>query len=161
MTEQQTSGQRIYWLISGVLLAAIIAVVGWKLWHVLNPPRTATAALDPACDLHSGPCFSTFEDGTRVSLTINPQPIPILEQLTLDSEIQGVSARKVEVDIVGVNMNMGYIRPELNATGSDGHFAGESILPVCILDEMEWEARLMVHSDNGLMVAPFRFITRK
>lgn len=161
MATSSNQTPKLYWIVAAILLSAIVAVGGWKLWGVLNPPSAATAAIDPTCDLQAGECRSSFPDGTEVSLSILPSPVPVLKELTLSSTISGIEANKVEVDIVGINMNMGYIRPELKRTDSQGLFTGESILPVCILNEMEWEARVMVHSDDGLLVAPFRFITRK
>lgn len=165
MNTPETSSQnltgRTYWIIAAILLAAIIAVGGWKLWGFLNPPRTETAAVDPDCNLQAEACNVSFSDGTEVSLAVQPTPIPLLKPITLQSSVKGANAKKVEVDIVGVGMNMGYIRPELSSVDESGLFEGESILPVCILNEMEWEARVMVHSDAGLLVAPFRFTTRK
>ena len=160
-TTPQNFNGRTYWIIAAVLLAAIIAVSSWKLWGFLYPPRTETAAADPNCNLQADACNVTFSDGTEVSLAVQPTPIPLLKPITLQSTVKGANAKRVEVDIVGVDMNMGYIRPELSSAGVSGLFEGESILPVCILNEMEWEARVMVHSDAGLLVAPFRFTTRK
>ena len=69
-------------------------------------------------------------------------------------------AETVEVDLQGLDMNMGFNRPKLASLG-DGHFRGEGMLPVCVRDAMEWEAKVLVHSDDGLRAAPFRFITVK
>ncbi len=158
---ESTQSLKAYWLVIGLLLLAILAAGGWKLYQVLAPKRVATATLNSECDLTQSECTSSFPDGTIVSLSIEPKPIPVLQPLKLTSKINGVDVSNVEVDIVGIGMNMGYIRPELSTVESDGQYSGDSILPVCILDEMQWEARVMVHSNSGLMVAPFRFVTRK
>ncbi len=161
MTERAKLTNRPYRLLIGILLIAIMGGVGWKLQSFVNPQRQATAKLNTACDLQSGPCSTSFSDGIQVSLSITPRPIPVLKQLKLTSEIQGIEANAVEIDIVGVGMNMGYNRPELAASGKANQFQGESILPICLMDTMQWEARVMVHTDKGLMVAPFRFETQK
>jgi len=66
----------------------------------------------------------------------------------------------VEVDFIGIGMKMGFNRSKLQATGSNS-FGGRGVLPVCIRDAMEWEAKVLVHTDKGVMAAPFRFITVK
>lgn len=158
---ESTQSLKAYWLVIGLLLLAILAAGGWKLYQILAPERVATAPLNTECDLAISDCNSVFPDGTTVSLSMEPRPIPVLKPLKLKTTINGVEASSVEVDIVGIGMNMGYIRPELSVKGKDGQFSGDSILPVCILDEMQWEARVMIHSNDGLMVAPFRFVTKK
>jgi hypothetical protein len=142
-----------------MLAIAILCVGGWKLWNKVNPKSTATAPLSLDCELQESSCSSTFSDGTEISLSIDPQPIPNLKKLTLNTQINGLEAEKVEVDIVGIGMNMGYIRPALSKTQVKGRFTGESILPVCIIQEMQWEARVMAYTDKGLLIAPFRFKT--
>lgn len=158
---ESTQSLKAYWLVIGLLLLAIATAGGWKLYQVLAPQRVATATLNKDCDLAITDCNSIFPDGTTVSLSIEPRPIPVLKPLKLTSKINGIDVDSVEVDIVGLGMNMGYIRPELSSIDPNGKFSGDSILPVCILDEMEWEARVMIHSNDGLMVAPFRFVTKK
>lgn len=158
---ESTQSLKAYWFVIGLLLLAILAASGWKLYQVLAPERVATAVLNDECDLAIADCKSVFPDGTTVSLSIEPRPVPVLKPLKLRSQINGVEVSSVEVDIVGIGMNMGYIRPKLSEAGKDGQFSGDSILPVCILDEMQWEARVMIHSNGGLMVAPFRFVTKK
>lgn len=156
-----TQSLKVYGFIIGLLLLAIVAAGGWKLYQILSPERIATAALNSDCNLAKTDCKSVFPDGTTVSLSIEPRPIPVLKPLKLKSKINGIEASSVQVDIIGLGMNMGYIRPELSITDSDGQFSGDSILPACILDKMEWEARVMIQSNDGLMVAPFRFVTEK
>lgn len=158
---RSTQPLKVYWLVIGLLLLALVTAGAWKLYQVISPKRIATAALNNDCDLAKTDCTSVFSDGTSVTLSIEPRPIPVLKPLKLTSKINGVEVSSVKVDIAGLNMNMGYIRPELSVIDSDGQFSGGSILPACILDKMEWEARVMIQSNDGLMVAPFRFVTEK
>jgi hypothetical protein len=57
-------------------------------------------------------------------------------------------------------MNMGFNRPTLQEQ-TPGHYSGEGRLPVCVRDAMEWEARVLIETDDGLVSAPYRFITVK
>ena len=43
----------------------------------------------------------------------------------------------------------------------EGRYSADGILPVCVRNAMEWEAKVLVRTDEGLVAAPFRFITVK
>ncbi len=151
---------RMLWLLTGLLFLGLIAVVIYKVWPQLNPELTLVAPLDPECDLRGGPCIGTLPGGGEISFSIEPKTIPLVETLQLGVGLKGVSARKVEVDFIGIGMPMGFNRSRLKSDGK-GRFGGNGVLPVCIRDAMEWEARVMVHTDKGIVAAPFRFITVK
>lgn len=138
------------------LILAIGAAVGARLWLVPNPETSVTAALDPSCDLHAGPCSSDIPGGGRIELSIEPRPIPLLRPLRLVVKTQGLDARQVEVDFTGVDMNMGFNRPKLKEEG-DQQFSGETVLPVCITGRMAWQAAVVVTTPKLKAVAPFRF----
>lgn len=138
------------------LILAIGAAVGARLWLVPDPEASVTASLDPACDLHAGPCSSEIPGGGRIELSIEPRPIPLLRPLRLVVKTQGLDARLVEVDFTGVDMNMGFNRPKLKQEG-DQQFSGETVLPVCITGHMAWQAAVVVTTPKLKAVAPFHF----
>jgi hypothetical protein len=142
------------------LALAIAAAIAAK--FLLAPPDkiTATAPLNIACDLQAGPCSSDLPGGGRVELTIAPRPIPLLQPLHLSVKVQGMEARAVEVDVTGVDMNMGYNRPQLQRDNT-GQFTGQTTLPVCITGRMAWQAVVVVTSGKAKVAAPFRFITTR
>lgn len=148
----------VLWTLVGLSLLAVCAVAAYKIRPLLNPEIAATAPLDPECDLRAGPCSALFTGGGKVSFGISPEAIPVVEPLRLEVRLEGLEARDVEVDFQGVDMNMGYNRTELQPSGAD-HFSGTGMLPVCVRHAMEWEARVLLHTDRGLLAAPFRFIT--
>jgi hypothetical protein len=82
----------------------------------------------------------------------------LVKPLQLRVELQGLKAQQVEVDFSGVDMNMGFNRFKLSRTG-EGEFTGEGILPVCVRDAMEWEAKVLITTPQGLAAAAYRFIT--
>lgn len=148
------------WLVAGVLFLALAGVAVYRVWPLLNPDLTQIAPLDPGCDLRAGPCAGVLPGGGRITFGITPEAIPVLQPLRLDVRVQGLAAERVAVDFRGLEMNMGYNRPQLAAV-AEGHFSGTGRIPVCVRDAMEWEARVLVESDRGLVAAPFRFITVK
>lgn len=120
----------------------------------------ASAVLDESCDLRKGACTSNLPTGGKVTFSINPNDIPILRPLQLKVEIEGVEASKVDVDFIGIGMEMGYNRPTLKAVDKT-HYSGRAILPVCVRSKMDWEARILLHTEKGTIMAPFRFFTFK
>jgi hypothetical protein len=142
------------------LILAIGAAVGAKLWLVPNPEASVTAPLDSTCDLNAGPCTSNIPGGGSIEFSIEPRPIPLLRPLRLVVKTQGLDARLVEVDFTGIDMNMGYNRPQLKQEGKD-RFSGETTLPVCITGGMAWQAAVIVSTPKIKAVAPFRFDTSR
>jgi hypothetical protein len=151
---------RNLWIVVGLLFLALIAVAIYKFQPLLNPELAAVAPVDPECDLRAGPCVGKFPDGTEVSFSIEPRTIPLVKPLQLKARVNGVSAQGVEVDFVGLNMEMGFNRSRLKAEG-EGGFSGTGVLPVCIMTVMQWEARVLVQTEQGLIAAPFRFSTTR
>jgi len=118
----------------------------------------ATAPLDPSCDLHRGPCQSIFPHGGKVSLSIEPRPIQTLKPLQLRVQTEGIEAKSVQVDFRGVDMNMGYNRPQLKEV-APGEYTGTWVLASCGLERMVWEATVLIETAGYKMAAPFRLET--
>lgn len=156
--ETKKSGQ--LWTIVALLVFAILMVVSYKLKDFLEPSVSASAALDESCDLRKGACISVLPDGGKVSFSLRPNDIPILRPLKLQVKTEGVKASTVEVDFVGIGMEMGYNRSTLDKDG-DNQFTGTAVLPVCVRSKMDWEAKVLLKTDDGLVMAPFRFYTTK
>ena len=134
--------------------------VSFKLKDLLEPSVSASASLDESCDLRAGACVSVLPNGGKVSFSLSPKDIPILRPLKLQVKIEGVKASTVEVDFVGIGMEMGYNRSTLEADGQN-QFTGKAILPVCVRSKMDWEAKVLLKTDTGIVMAPFRFYTTK
>jgi len=84
----------------------------------------------------------------------------VMQPLTLDVWLEGIAASRVDVDFAGVDMNMGFNRPQRTLTEGT-HYRGEGMLPVCVRESMEWEAKVLALTDKGLVMAPFRFTSVK
>lgn len=143
------------------MLFVVVALTAvYKVWPLLHPEVAYRAALDDSCDLRAGACQSALPDGGSVTFGIEPRAIPVVKPLTFDVQITGLTVESVEIDFVGTDMNMGFNRPKLQRVG-EGHFRGNGILPVCVRDAMEWEARVLMKTASGLYSAPYRFVTVK
>ncbi len=147
----------LLWGVLGLLLAAVCGVAVYKAWPVLFPEIAVAVPADPACDLRAGPCRSTFAGG-EVSFAIEPRTLPLVKPLQLRVELKGMQAQQVAVEFSGVDMNMGFNRFPLKPAG-EGVFTGEGLLPVCVRDAMEWEAKVLIATGRGLTAVAYRFIT--
>jgi hypothetical protein len=150
-----------------MLLVVLIGVVGYKLSPLLG--STADIRISPPgnCNLHRAPCVVEFDNG-RLELSLSPQPIPLIRPITIKVRTTGIDVRRIDADFAGIDMNMGINRPQLlPVSGSDptgpsgafreGRFQGETTLPVCITDSMNWELSLLVETRTGSFLIPFRF----
>lgn len=147
------------WLLFVIPFAAIL--MSALIWHWMQPVSQTKAqilTMPSQCQLHTGDCIIE-QDGIRIGLSITPQPIPIAKSLSVSAEIEGVEAAKVQLDINGSNMYMGYNRVSLAHT-EDNLWQGKSILSFCTIDEMQWQLTLLIDLVDGRQIqAPFPLVT--
>lgn len=160
MSESKKKNTGNLWTIVALLVFSILLMVGYKLRASLVPDATVIAPLDISCDLRKSECWSDLPSGGKISLAITPKDIPTLTPLELTIVTDAVNVSSVEIDFVGVDMNMGYNHTVL-VKSDNTHFKGTAIIPVCVASKMTWEARVMLQTDTGVVMAPFRFHTLK
>ena len=142
----------------GIELIALVVVVGFKLSPMLLPKADVTVMPDPACDLQKQACTVTLPTGGKVELSLGDRAIPLVKPFGVRVTTKGFSASRVEVDFAGVDMNMGYNRPQLAAQG-EGRYVGEATLPVCITGHMDWQATILIEAGSERIAVPYRFAT--
>lgn len=159
MTETETSSRpaRRKLLVDMLILLALVVLgaAGYKLAPLLTPQTDVSLPMSP-CDLGKTPCTIVLPGGGQVEVSIAPHPIPSLKPLKLQAVVNGAEVRKIEMDFAGVDMKMGYNRPQLENLG-DGRFSGQASLPVCITGKMPWEMTVLIESGRTVIAAPFRF----
>jgi hypothetical protein len=148
----------LLWIVAAVLFLAVCLAAIYKAWPILFPQISQSAPVDPACDLRAAPCQSSINDQVEVEFSIEPKQIPLVKPLKLKVDVSGIDVDRVEVDFAGVDMNMGYNRVALQPV-SEGRFEGEGMIPVCVMDSMIWEAKVLISTKQGLLSAPYRFVT--
>lgn len=140
----------------GILLLALIVVVGYKLSPLLLPKADRVVEPAPGCDLQRGPCSAALPNGGSLKFSISPRPIPLVSPLALEVDLAGVEADSVAVDFSGVDMDMGMNRPAMSPRGG-GRYTGEGSLPVCVTGSMQWQATVLLHAGHERIAVPFRF----
>ncbi|BBP46930.1 hypothetical protein THMIRHAS_23030 [Thiosulfatimonas sediminis] len=105
------------------------------------------------CNLHQGAC-SIEHQGAKVTLQINPQPIPIARPLGVQLTLENLNPSEVQLDISGINMYMGYNRISLTST-KPNHWVGTSMLAFCTAEKMQWQLTLMLTQNGEEIQIPF------
>jgi hypothetical protein len=143
-----------------LILPAATLLIAALVWWKQQAPSQAVYSLPVAtnCQLHSTACSVTYKDAT-IRLDVTPKPIPIAKALTIQTDIKGIAPLKVQLDINGSNMYMGYNRITLNQQ-ADGAWTGKSLLAFCTTDAMSWQLTLLIDLPDGSQLqAPFPLIT--
>lgn len=139
------------------LLALILAALAWWQWHH-QPQNLYTLPVNQSCNLHMAKCHTTFANND-ISLDITPKPIPIAKTLQIHTQIEHLPVVKVQLDINGSNMYMGYNRVSLTKQ-NDGSWTGKSLLAFCTTDKMNWQLTLLIDLADGHQIqAPFLLST--
>ena len=140
----------------GILLIALVVVVGYNLSPLLLPRADVVIQPDPACDLQRQACAVTLPAGGSAELAMTPRPIPMAMPFEVQVTTGGFVATRVEVDFSGIDMNMGLNRPQLTPRAG-GSFAGQATLPVCITGTMDWQATVLIETGGERIAIPYRF----
>ena len=144
--------KQIQYTLFNFLLGAltVIAFIGLAGCDLTSKENTALWPLVEDCDLHTQACESQVGNA-KVTLKISPHPIPIAKPLGIELTLENIQAKKVELDISGVNMYMGFNRVTLLPI-TEGKFVGTSMLAFCTNQKMAWQITLIVHLANGKQV---------
>jgi len=169
--KQWANWRTIAWLLA-VVLFVLVLLAGQKLLRLVsnNPQDFDYVALaDERCQLGQQTCYLSLPKGGQVGLVVTPKDLPLLTPLEWRVSLDKIKAKQVVLDIVGLNMEMGYNRTTLTQDVNHADnvhlsqsFRGQALLPICTLATMEWEARLLIEThDQKRFLLPFRFQTEQ
>lgn len=105
------------------------------------------------CDLSKSVCEITINNQDTFTLKLNPQPLKTESAVNVELLANSLNYEPQSIDISGVELNMGYIRPEFDKTGPS-IFKTSFFLPVCELKEMSWEVTVRFKSKDQAPVTP-------
>lgn len=146
-------------LVLGSLLLIFLVVVGKGLLDdrksvPLNtspqinwvPPQTETLTLiekNESCYLDHNNCTITLPDGHILALSIDPKPIQPNKDLQIQAKTLSSRYKPIAVDLEGINLNMGFIRPPFSAQPL-GLYTAKLNLPICDEKRMSWKALVIM-----------------
>ncbi len=90
------------------------------------------------CDLGKEACESTLPDKTKIKVSFTPRPIKVEKSFSINIESNSKKYVPESVDFVGVDQNMGLIRPKIKNSKA------VVTLPLCESTSMNWVIRLIV-----------------
>lgn len=135
--------------IDALRLALFVLLFGLLAGCSQEEPKNVTLwPMIEDCSLHQQSCTSKMGNSS-VTLKISPDPIPVARPLGIELQLENLTAKKVELDISGANMYMGYNRVTLSPTEKEGRYVGTSMLAFCTTQKMKWKITLMIHQQNG------------
>jgi protein SCO1/2 len=95
------------------------------------------------CDLSKTQCSLTLPDKTYFNISFSPTPIKTEKKFSIQVQTSSKTYFPSEVDFVGIDLNMGYIRPKLQKSEPLKYTASLE-LPICELRKMKWRVRLLL-----------------
>ena len=139
-----------------VIVIAVFAAVGIGISYFHGIQSVEMAALNQDCDIQQTSCTTQFSNGSRVTFSFSPTPVKPVEFFNMQVKTDFPDVRSVQVDFHSLNMNMGYYRPDLQKQ-SAGLYEGKGVLSACSINVMQWEAIVMLETNEGIFAAPFQF----
>ncbi|SDI29718.1 hypothetical protein [Propionivibrio dicarboxylicus] len=137
-----------------LLAVACSGVIAFK--FAASRPGNGDQALTPQrCDPAAERCATTLPDGSRMTLSMTPNPVRPLVPLQLHVTLDETPAERVEVVFTGVHMDMGEQRAPL--AGDGRQFDGQAMLPICTTGAMTWAATVRLTRRGGTLAIPFHF----
>lgn len=135
-----------YLMIGLPTLGFLFALVAY--WHHnSNTQPMIVLPLNESCQLHKDACTTDFGD-IHITLTPHTHPIPIAKGIDFTATLENLSAKRVQLDINGRNMYMGYNRIDLKQQDTQ-HWTGKSLLAFCTIDAMQWQLTLIIDAEDG------------
>ena len=120
-----------------------------------------TLSVDAECVLNDAACNTSLVGSSTFSFAIGPKPILGASPLSFKLSVENIDVHSAVLDLKGVSMNMGSYRFDLEPDGKGG-FVAEGNLPVCVRNQMQWQADIWLKtSEQGLIKAPYIFTAYK
>ncbi len=148
----------------GLLVGLIGAVIAHASWFPAWTPTWyhQVVAHFPAsdCDALLQPCMTQLPSGERISLFLNATALSAMLPVEIRVVTQNIPARSASISFTGIHMFMGDNTPIL-VEQSPGIFVGKIVLPICAQEAMIWRASIVLHTQRGLIEAPFQFTVHR
>lgn len=140
----------------GLLAAGNSSSARQWLMSQTGQPDAPTVLPVSDCDLSAGACTYALTEGGSVTLDIQPRPIEPITALSVDVQVDGQAPVRVALDLSGTEMDMGFNQTPLTEL-SNGHFAGQTSIPVCTTGKMRWLASVQLELSDRRLSIPFQF----
>lgn len=149
-------------------LAGLLLMLGFGAGYFLNSESVKldqdpdlSLPVDPQCVLNEAACERKLSAGGTIEFSIGPKPILGASPLTFNLSVDQLDVQSAAIELKGVSMNMGSYRFDLAADGNGG-FIAEGNLPVCVRNQMQWQADVWLKTRaQGLVKVSYLFTAYK
>lgn len=147
----------------GLLFLTAILLLGFLLLRDLEQttekksPRLNLLQEVP-CDLQLEICRIESEKYGSITVSITPRPFKMNDYLKINVYFEKPVIYSVYMDFLGLDIDMGYSRPQLTSLDKN-LFDGQTLLPMCSLQQMSWQGSLIIDLGSALDVFRFEFVT--
>lgn len=142
----------------GMFALCLPAIAAYKLSPALFPAPDIVAAPEPGCDVALSACVANVPGGT-VRLEFLTHPVPLVKPFRVALTTQGISPDRIEIDLAGMEMDMGPNRTAFRSTGTgSGSHGAETSLPACVAGAMKWRATIILYTGHQRTVIPYEFL---
>lgn len=154
------------WKILAVIFVVITAITAYFSWKHLDAEENNELhfVTQENCLVDRDTCVARNAQGHEIRLTMSPKPIPVMKDIQTQVEVSGIKVdpkQPIKVIVSGLNMYMGFQRADLHH-GNKKNYQGVLVLPVCTVDVMNWQIRVLVPAQDGrVFTAEFLFNTYK
>ena len=100
------------------------------------------------CALHLNKCKASLSKKKFITLEATPKPITHNQVTTFRVVTSDDKIIPIEIDFVGINLNMGYLRPQLKKIGKNTYNAQIQI-PFCEEKQMQWKVQVIFQNSNN------------
>lgn len=127
-------------LMTGVVVVWLFPEAPARLQRAWQP----TAWMEDGCDLRQSACTARFADGVEITLAVDPPHAPAVTPLSFQVDVHGPLV-PTHIKLLSLDMWMGEVSIPLSpASDAQGRWYGETTLPVCTADRMQWRAHVAV-----------------
>ncbi len=149
-------------------LAGLLLMLGFGAGYFLNSESVKldqepdlSLPIDPECVLNEAVCERKITPAGTIEFSIGPKPILGASPLTFNLSVDQLDVQSAVIELKGVSMNMGSYRFDLEPDGNGG-FIAEGNLPVCVRNQMQWQADVWLKTRaQGLVKASYLFTAYK
>lgn len=100
------------------------------------------------CAIHLKKCKSSWSKKEFITLEASPLPVTHNRVTTFRVIVSSDKVIPTELDFAGINLNMGYLRPQLKKIGKNTYSAQMQI-PFCEEKEMKWKVSVLFRNLEG------------
>lgn len=143
-----------------VLSILFVGVIIVSLFLV-NKKQDSNIIFVENCNLQVSPCVVQMPYGSEVKFDIDPRPVVMNQRIYTMVDAINHSLDSAQLDLKGIEMDMGYNRPILKDIENKHLFKQQIYMPACTSDFMHWQMTYIISYQQKKYSVVFKIKTEK